>query len=234
MQKPGNTPQDCYLVLNSKTMGGSYHLIRLDLPRISHQACPGDLIEIEGKNAPIMRNNKPHKWLEILITDTQTNWLNNTAKNLLTTLLTEHRFQINEKYSYPLLIGHDSGMAAIIFLAETLKKEYKIIPTVLFEFSGDLPFRPHPSQIMTPTLPAAVIATMPMLEDWSIPCRIAHNNALPGCYDGNVIELAEHLLKRQKTLEQVSLYACGKSKMIESVSKLAQRFSVPYQTIEIN
>ena len=234
MQKPSNIPQDRCLTLNNKPMSGGYRVIKLDLPTISHQACPGDLIEIEDKSIPIMRSNKPHKWLEILITETQTNWLNNAAKNLLTTLLTEHRFQINEKYSYPLLIGHDSGMAAIIFLAETLKKEYKIIPTVLFEFSGDLPFRPHPSQIMTPTLPAGVIATMPLLEDWSIPCRLAHKDTLPGCYDGNVIELAEHWLKRQKTPEQVSLYACGKSKMIESVSKLAQRFSVPYQTIKIN
>lgn len=52
------------------------------------------------------------------------------------------------------------------------------------------PFRARPSTILVSGMPDGVIASVPALEEWGIASRLASSAGLPGCYDGNVAELA--------------------------------------------
>lgn len=62
--------------------------------------------------------------------------------------------------------------------------------------SGEtFPFRARPSTILVSGMPAGVIASVPALEEWGIASRLASSADLPGCYDGEVAELAALWLK---------------------------------------
>ena len=50
------------------------------------------------------------------------------------------------------------------------------------------PFKTRPSQIIINRFPESIIATMPLLEDWGIPCRLASLQDYPGCYEGYVTD----------------------------------------------
>ena len=235
-QKNSSTiTEQAHLVQTTKTESSQYHIIRLELPQIAQQATAGMQIKIDNIFLPVIRTYPDKNNVDVLCSGDLPDWANHNQQNKITVFVkSEKSFQISTQPHKALLIGKNMGIAPIIFLAEQLKGRTNIWPLMLLEFSGNMPFRPRPSQIMIPTLPNGVIATLSILEDWLVPCRIAHNNGLPGCYDGNVIDLAEYWLKQQQTLEQVSIYACGRNKMIKSASKLAQRFSVPCQTVEID
>lgn len=43
-----------------------------------------------------------------------------------------------------------------------------------------LPFQPVPSRFWSPDLPADMIATLPLIEDWGWPARLIHPH-MPGC-----------------------------------------------------
>jgi dihydroorotate dehydrogenase electron transfer subunit len=66
---------------------------------------------------------------------------------------------------------------------------------VLFGADDTFPFRPRPSTILVPGMPAGVIASIPALEEVGIASRLASTAGLPGCYDGTVTELAELWLR---------------------------------------
>jgi dihydroorotate dehydrogenase electron transfer subunit len=66
----------------------------------------------------------------------------------------------------------------------------------LVVLGGDtFPFRARPSTILVSGMPAGVIASVPALEEWGIASRLASSADLPGCYDGEVAELAALWLK---------------------------------------
>jgi dihydroorotate dehydrogenase electron transfer subunit len=130
-----------------------------------------------------------------------------------------------------LLLGGGVGMPPMIFLAEQLKRQTDRQPLVLLGSEVPFPFSQQPSRILVPGIPDGVIAAMPLLEDWGVPCRLASLQGYPGCYDGYITELARSWLDslddRQRS--EVEIFACGPHPMLEAVARLARDYDLPCQ-----
>ena len=140
-------------------------------------------------------------------------------------------FEADPGRSRSLLLGGGVGMPPMIFLAEQLKRQTGQQPLVLLGSEVPFPFRQQPSRILVPGIPDGVIAAMPLLEDWGVPCRLASLQGYPGCYDGYITELArcwlDALDDRQRS--EVEIFACGPHPMLEATARLARDYDLPCQ-----
>ncbi len=133
-----------------------------------------------------------------------------------------------------LLIGEEAGILPTIALAEGLRGSLisgSWKPLVLLGSDRPFPFRPRPSSIIVAGIPTGVIACMPVVEEWGIPCRLASRADLPGCYDGPVTELADAWLLSlgAAELSGVEIFYCGPAAGVSEVAGLAGCYNVPYQ-----
>jgi len=130
-----------------------------------------------------------------------------------------------------LLLGGGVGMPPMIFLAEQLKRQAGRQPLVLLGSEVPFPFRQQPSRILVPGIPDGVIAAMPLLEDWGIPCRLASLQGYAGCYDGYITELARGWLDAldDPQRSEVEIFACGPHPMLEATARLARDYDLPCQ-----
>ena len=73
--------------------------------------------------------------------------------------------------------------------------------------------------------------TMPLLEEWGIPCGLASLQNYEGVYQGYVTGLAQDFLDSLTSddLSNVEIYTCGPHPMLEAVSKLANEYNIPCQ-----
>jgi len=129
-----------------------------------------------------------------------------------------------------LLIGGGVGIPPMIFLADRIRAR----DTQSFVIMGSevpFPFTVKPSQIMVPGVPAHVIGTMPLLEDWGIACRLASRQGYAGCFDGLVTELADHWIEHHKAADPdgIEIFACGPTPMLKAVAALVLRHALPCQ-----
>ncbi len=217
-------------LLNCTSLPGNYQLLRLHLPQLSQTIAAGQQLRIESEYLPVMRGHPGQQWVELLSTSSHP-WI--APQAALYCEVVGEPFQPPHAAASVLLIGEELGLAPITFLAETLKKERRHSLLVLLGFSGELPFRPAPSRIMVKELPAGVIATMPLLEDWLVAGRIAHADEPPGCFGGDVLTLARHWLQQtqlQPPFGMVEIYISGKEEMVEAGASLAKAFNLKYQT----
>jgi dihydroorotate dehydrogenase electron transfer subunit len=132
-----------------------------------------------------------------------------------------------------LLVGGGVGIPPMVFLAESLKARTDVRwqPLVLMGSEIPFPFRMRPSTIVVPGIPAGTIASMPLLDDWGVPSRLATMAGFAGCYHGFVTDLAAEWLGSLDgaVLAQVEMFACGPTPMLQSAAKVARRFGVPCQ-----
>jgi len=111
-----------------------------------------------------------------------------------------------------LLIGTDSEYAAVIRAANEMQQADARTPLLVLVGSGSaFSFKPRPSTILVPAMPAGVIAAVPALEEFGIASRLASELGLPGCYDGPVLELAQQWLQALEPalLAQVGITVVG-------------------------
>ncbi|MDH3831732.1 MAG: dihydroorotate dehydrogenase electron transfer subunit, partial [Gammaproteobacteria bacterium] len=130
-----------------------------------------------------------------------------------------------------LLLGGGVGMPPMLFLAEHLKQTSDFKPLVLLGSEVPFPFRHQPSRIMLPGIPDGVIGSMPLLEDWGIPSRLASLQGYPGCYEGYITDLARTWLNAltDEQRMQVEIFSCGPHPMLEAVAALAREYNLPCQ-----
>jgi dihydroorotate dehydrogenase electron transfer subunit len=132
-----------------------------------------------------------------------------------------------------LLIGGGVGIPPMVYLAEVLKSraDEGFRPFAIFGSEIPFPFRARPSTLIVPGMPEGVIATMPLLEDWGIPCRLTTKSGFPGCHDGYVTDLARAWLGTldRQALDEVELFSCGPTPMLKAVAALAAEFNLPCQ-----
>lgn len=99
-----------------------------------------------------------------------------------------HELQIEgQPLSFPdktpfVLVGH--GLPGLGGLLAALRQRPYLphCKGVLVNLSDldTLPFQPVPSRFWSPDLPADMIATLPLIEDWGWPARLIHPH-MPGC-----------------------------------------------------
>jgi dihydroorotate dehydrogenase electron transfer subunit len=129
-----------------------------------------------------------------------------------------------------LLIGGGVGIPPMVFLAETLR-DGPSNPLAILGSEIPFPFELRKSRIATPWLDDEISSTMPLLESWGVPARLASLADFAGCYRGYVTDLAEQWLQSRSAAERarVEVFACGPTPMLKAVAALAAKYEVPCQ-----
>jgi dihydroorotate dehydrogenase electron transfer subunit len=229
-------------VLSHRSFEGEQYLLRLQAPECARSARAGQFAHLSCDPALAMR--RP---LSIMRVDAEAGWVDFLYKAVGqgTRLLSIRKpgdcisllgpigqpFSADPARPRALLLGGGVGMPPMIFLADRLRQLEGYSPLVMLGSEVPFPFTSRPSQIMVPGIPDGVIGNMPLLEDWGIPGRLASLQGYPGCYEGYITELARHWLDTldESALGQVSVYSCGPHAMLEAVTHLAARYSLPCQ-----
>ena len=131
-----------------------------------------------------------------------------------------------------LMIGGGVGIPPMVFLADYLRRDAgDWNPLAILGSEIPFPFAARRSALPTPWLDDAVDATMPLLEDWNVPCRLATLAGYEGCFDGYVTDLADRWLSTlgDDELAKTELFACGPTPMLKAVAALAARHDLPCQ-----
>ena len=129
-----------------------------------------------------------------------------------------------------LLIGSGEGIQPTIQQAQALHgaADENGPLLVLLGAPDTFPFRPRPSTILVPGIPDGVIACAPTLEEFGIASRLASTAGLPGCYDGDVTELAAAWLESLPPgmLAEVQLIVAGPTETVTAATRVAERFGL--------
>ncbi len=131
-----------------------------------------------------------------------------------------------------LLIGGGVGIPPMIYIADYLRQQAgNWAPLAILGSELPFPFELQASAIDTPWLDADVNATMPLLESWGIPCRLATLAGFEACFDGYVTDLADRWLSTLTAdeLSKTEVFSCGPTPMLKAVAALAERYDLPCQ-----
>lgn len=138
-------------------------------------------------------------------------------------------FALSDK-KLPLLIGGGVGMPPMIAIAQQIKhSDYD--PFVILGSEVPFPFELQNSQF--PNI-ADATATMPLLESWNIPCRLASNSSnenYQGVFKGFVTDLARAYLDTltKEELSEVEIFSCGPEAMLKAVYEVSKEYDLPCQ-----
>lgn len=86
-----------------------------------------------------------------------------------------------------LMLGADLAMANVFALAQLCRQQESC--KALLSSHKSFPFMVKPARFLMEQTPAVAIGASTLLEDWKIPNRLASQQSLPGCLDGNLVEL---------------------------------------------
>lgn len=229
-------------ILSHQAYAGDQYLLRVQAPVCAGAARAGQFAHLSCH--PLLAMRRP---LSIMRVDPAAGWVEFLYKALGqgTRLLAERvagetlsllgpigePFRPSPERPRALLLGGGVGMPPMVFLASRLREQPDCQPLVLLGSEVPFPFQAQPSQIMVPGIPDGVIATMPLLEDWGIPTRLASLQGYPGCHDGYITDLARHWLDALSEAERakVELFSCGPHPMLEAVAALARAYDLPCQ-----
>lgn len=229
-------------VVSHQGYAGEQYILRLSAPACASNALPGQFAHLQCADAlpmrrpfSIMRANPQEGWVDFLykVAGKGTHLLSRRKPGETISLLGPigQPFVPDPHHGRPLLLGGGVGIPPMIFLAEHLKARGKFQPLVLMGSEIPFPFTVQPSKILVPGAPEGVIATMPLLEDWGIPARLASLKSFPGCHAAYVTDLARFWLESlyQDQRKEVMLFACGPLAMLEACARLAREYSLPCQ-----
>lgn len=111
------------------------------------------------------------------------------------------------KDQFTLLIVEPGALSACLFYLKTFRSRFKGF--VLIGTQDNFPFLPCPARQLVYGISPDIIAAVPLLEDWSIPNRLASLKEMPGVYHGAVESLAKMWLKHTslKDITQLTIPA---------------------------
>ena len=243
--------EDCK-ILSHEAFDGDQYIMRVQAPKIAAKAQPGSFAHLTvhplrpmRRPISIMRVNKEQGWVDFLYKKlgegTALLAQNKVGETINIMGPIGKAFDIKPERKRPLLIGGGVGMPPMIFIAEhcyqlnreqlNTQEQTGYVPFVILGSEVPFPFTTKPSEIMVPGMPEGVIASMPLLDEWNIPSRLASLQGYAGTYEGYVTDLARHWLKSltKEQLNEVEIYSCGPHPMLEAVAKLAKEFDLPCQ-----
>ncbi len=229
-------------VVSAKEFPGEQFIMRLTAPQCATHASAGSFIHIQcDEHIPmrrplsIMRADEKSGWIEIyfkIVGEGLRALSEKKAGDVLSVIgPIGHGFTPSKERPNTLLIGGGVGIPPIFFLAESLKDGQAFQPLVLMGSELPFPFDLEDSKISTPWLPAGTCSTMPILEQWRVPARLASLAGFKGVYKGFVTELAREWLTslNKADLQKTEVFACGPEAMLEATARLAEEFNLPCQ-----
>ena len=137
-------------------------------------------------------------------------------------------FELTDR-KIPLLIGGGVGMPPMIAIAQKIKDNAYYNPYVIL--GSEVPFPFEASQSSLSGFNSSSFYTMPLLEEWRVPCGLASLQDYEGVYKGYVTDLAREYLDSLSSsdLKEVEVFTCGPNPMLEAVSKLSNEYNLPCQ-----
>ena len=234
-------------VLTHSHFEGEQHVLRLQAPRCAARATPGSFVHLRcAEELPmrrplsIMRASVEGGWIDLLykVTGAGTRALARAVPGQSLSVLGPIGVGFSAHAERPrvLAIGGGIGIPPMIFLAERLKEAADAgttawNPVVLMGSELPFPFRVRPSTIFVPGMPDEAIGCMPLLDEWSVPSRLATLSGFPGCFDGYVTDLARAWLASRSPaqLAETEIFACGPTPMLAATARLAREFALPCQ-----
>ena len=231
-------------VISQLAYDAEQFVLRLAAPRCAARAQPGSFVHLACDPAILMR--RP---LSIMRAHASAGWIEMLYKvvgpglHALAAAKPGDELSVLGPIGQPfvphperprrLLLGGGVGIPPMVFLAERLREAggEGMSTLVLMGSEVPFPFRARPSTLIVPGIPAGTIASMPLLEEWGIPSRLASRSDFPGCFPGVVTELADAWLASlgEAQLNQVEVFSCGPTAMLEASGKLARSYGVPCQ-----
>jgi dihydroorotate dehydrogenase electron transfer subunit len=241
-------------VLHHLAFPSGQFVLRLQAPECARRAIPGSFVHIQcdsdlpmRRPLSIMRVGAEQGWIEVLY----------KTVGIGLQALSKHKpgdcvsilgpigngFQPDPDRPLVVMIGGGVGIPPLIFLGEHLcghawhdngwhQKETHMADTVAF-FGSEIPFpfELRESGITLEGSPASATTTIELMENCSIPCRLASTAGFAGCYPGMVTDLASEWLKTltANRLAGATIYACGPEPMLNATDKLARAFDLPSQ-----
>lgn len=230
-------------VLQHQALDAGQYLLRLAAGSTAEHALPGSFIHLRchddlpmRRPMSIMRADPKAGWIDILYKahGLGTQKLAGTGIGDRLNLIGPigNPFKQQGYRGIPLLVGGGVGIPPMVFLAEHIMKRAPAVnPFVIMGSEIPFPFSPRPSGIIVEGIPGNAIACMPLLEDWGIASRLTSRQGYPGCYDGFVTDLARVWLAGlgSDQRQQVEIFSCGPTPMLQAVADLAREFSLPCQ-----
>lgn len=215
--------------------------MRIRAPKCAAAAQPGSFVHVTCDAALPMRRplsimRAEDDWIEILY-----KFVGEGLRSLSKTKVNEtvsvigpigRPFRPSPERPNTLLIGGGVGIPPIVFLADHQRRQagnWK--PLAILGSEIPFPFAARSSDIETPWLDKDIARTMPLLEDWGMPCRLATLAGYEGCFDGYVTDLAERWLTtlNDEKLAKTEVFSCGPTPMLKAVAALAQKYDLPCQ-----
>ena len=137
-------------------------------------------------------------------------------------------FELTDR-KIPLLIGGGVGMPPMIAIAQKIKDNAYYNPYVIL--GSEVPFPFEASQSSLNGFNSSKFYTMPLLEEWRVPCGLASLQDYEGVYKGYVTDLAREYLDSlsSNNLKEIEIFTCGPNPMLEAVSKLSNEYNLPCQ-----
>jgi len=232
--------QEEAVILSHEAFEGDQCVMRLKAPECAAHAQAGQFVHITVNDLQplrrpisIMRVSATEGWVDLLykVVGSGTALLSKRKAGETLSMLGPIGQPFAPTRKRPLLIGGGVGMPPMIFLAEALKDNRDMKPLVILGSEVPFPFDARPSQIVVEGLPDGVIASMPLLDDWNIPSRLASLQGYAGCHDGYVTDLARHWLDSldEEARNEVEIFSCGPHPMLEAVVAVARDYDLPVQ-----
>ena len=241
-------------VLSHLAYDAEQFVLRLAAPRCAAHAEPGSFVHLTcdasipmRRPLSIMRADAREGWIELLYKVVGAGLHALAARKPgeeLSVLGPIGRpFVAHPERPRTLLLGGGVGIPPMVLLAERLSARNRDAggggaasgggwkPLVLMGSEVPFPFRTRPSKIILPGMPAGTLASMPLLEEWGVPSRLASCSDFPGCFAGFVTELADTWLASLGAAElaEVEIFSCGPTPMLQASAALARRYGVPCQ-----
>lgn len=220
---------------------GDQFIMRIRSPKCAAAAKPGSFVHVSCDDSVPMRRplsimRVDNDCIEILykIVGDGLRWLSAKRVSDSVSVLGPigQPFRPNRDRPNTLLIGGGVGIPPIVFLADTLRREpthWK--PMAILGSELPFPFQQRDSTISTSWLDDSVNATMPLLEDWGVTCRLTTLSGFKGCFDGYVTGLAEKWLQTLSgaELRRTEVFTCGPTPMLKAVAAMSEQFELPCQ-----
>jgi dihydroorotate dehydrogenase electron transfer subunit len=229
-------------ILRHDSFPGDQHVLRLHAPKCAAHALPGSFSHLQCDPAlpmrrplSIMRTDADAGWVEFLYkaVGIGTRALSCRTPGESVSMLgpVGRPFDTDRARPRALLLGGGVGIPPMVFLADSLRTDKHWKPVVFMGSEVPFPFTARPSHFILPGMPDAVIASMPLLEDWGIPGRLTSLQGFPGCHEGYITDLARHWLDAldESQRAEVSVFACGPYPMLAAVAALARDYDLPCQ-----
>ena len=220
---------------------GDQFIMRIRAPKCAAAAMPGSFVHLTCSDTLPMRRplsimRCADDYIEILykIVGDGLRWLADKRVGDSISVLGPigRPFRPSAERPNALLIGGGVGIPPMVFIADYLQQQQGDWAALAILGSElPFPFDLQDSAIKTDWLDSNVSATMPLLEDWGVPCRLATLAGFDGCFDGYVTDLASQWLATLSadTLAKTEVFSCGPTPMLKAVAALAAKYDLPCQ-----